>query len=122
MPTPFASGSLLASPSTRLDRAVLIPWALLLAVGWSGLLLWLPVSQRPVLLGMGWLGCWGAVLASCSPLLRPGGTRSASWVRVHYGWENARAVLDQLPEEGEHAHIMRLARRHTDHRSGDRAA
>lgn len=110
----FQSGSMLGPRPSLLDRAALIPWVLLLVGGWAGLLFWIPLGEGMLVLGSGWLGCWAAVLVTFSPLLRPGGTRRASWLRVHHGWESARAVLEQLPEEGDHAHVVQLARRYAE--------
>lgn len=116
------SGSLLGPRPGPLDRAALIPWVLLLVACWGGLLLWLPVGEGMLTLGAAWLGCWAAVLATFFPFLAPGGTRRASWLRVHHGWESARAVLEQLPEEGDHAQVVRLARRHTQPSDNSHAA
>lgn len=116
------SGSLLGPRPTLLDRAAFIPWVMLLVGGWAGLWLWLSLEEARLILGAGWLGCWAAVLVTFSPLLMPGGTRRTSWLRVHHGWESARAVLEQLPEEGSHAHVVQLARRHTEGQRRDHHA
>ena len=116
------SGSLLGPRPSLLDRAAFIPWVLLLVASWGGLLLWIPLAEGMLALGAAWLGCWAAVLVTFAPLLAPGRTRRASWLRVHHGWESARAVLEQLPEDGDHADVVRLARHHTEPPGNSHAA